>query len=184
MIKKYLKRGLSLALALVLVVTTFFIFDPDLLRVESDAYVDVESAEAGAFLSSQTLYATETIYLQSGTNAFQYYENYSYATGAVASPVDKSGEVYFKNDDASAVYLAVNNVYERSTGTQVSAGKLVINSTTVSDYTGLANGTEAYDGTGTIITSVTGGKLDYNITSGSLSGWTEGGVDIIEWLGA
>ncbi|MBQ8228763.1 MAG: InlB B-repeat-containing protein [Clostridia bacterium] len=182
MIKKHLKRGLSLALALVLVVTTFFIFDPDLLRVESDAYVDVQGAEAGAFLSDQTLYATETIYLQTGTNAFQYYENYSYATGAVASPVDTSGEVYFKNNDASAVYLAVNNVYERSTKTQVPAGKLVINNQTVEAYTGLANGTDSYKFVGTILSQVTGGTMDYNITSGSLSGWAEGGVYIIEWL--
>lgn len=181
MIKKHLKRGLSLLLALVLVVTTFFIFDPDLLRVESDAYVDVESAEAGAFLSSQTLYATETIYLQTGTSAFQYYENYSYATGAVASPVDTSGNVYFKNDDATAVSLYVNNVYDRSSKAQVAAGSLVVNSTNISAYAGMADGS-ATRSAGTLVTSVSGGVLDYDITAGSLSGWTEGEVYIIEWL--
>ena len=65
MIKKLFKRGLSLLLALVLVATTFFIFDPDLLKIDADAYVDVETAEAGAYLSEQTFYATETIYLKS-----------------------------------------------------------------------------------------------------------------------
>lgn len=181
MIKKYLKRGLSLLLALVLVATTFFIFDPDLLRVESDAYVDVAPAEAGAFLSSQSFYATETIYLQTGTNAFQYYENFSYSTGSVSSPVDTSGSVYFKNDDVTEVALYVNNVYKRDTKAQVGVGNLVINSTTVSEYAGMANGA-ATRSKGTQITKVTGTTLNYPITSGSLSGWVEGGVYIIEWV--
>lgn len=114
MIKKLFKRGLSLLLALVLVATTFFIFDPDLLKIDADAYVDVAPAEVGKFLSAQNLSATETIYLRPGAADFQYYENYNYQTGEVGgNSVDTSGSIFFENNDASAVYLVVNNVYEK-----------------------------------------------------------------------
>ncbi|MBQ8782840.1 MAG: hypothetical protein IJZ57_03610, partial [Clostridia bacterium] len=185
MIKKLCKRGLSLVLALVLVATTFFIFDPDLLRVESDAYAEVETVEQATPLSAQTVYATETIYLKAGSSAFQYYENFSYSSGAVTNPVDTSGSVYFKNDDAAYVSLYVNNVYKKGEngGSQVASKSLTINSTNVETYAGLGN-----DGTGTrasgatLIASATGGTLNYAITSGSLSGYLENGVYIIQWL--
>ncbi len=182
MIKKLFKRGLSLLLALVLVATTFFIFDPDLLKIDADAYVDVESAEAGTFLADQTFYATETIYLKPGSSAFEDYENYNYSSGAVDSPVDKSGRIYFKNDDANAVYLLVNNFYKKD-GTQMPAGSLTVNDVTVNDYAGLADGTDVYKNKGTFVKQVIGsGTLDYTINAGSLAGYEEGGVYIIEWL--
>ncbi|MBP3327654.1 MAG: hypothetical protein J6L91_01960, partial [Clostridia bacterium] len=182
MIKKLFKRGLSLLLALVLVATTFFIFDPDLLKIDADAYVDVETAEAGAYLSEQTFYATETIYLKSGANDFQHYENFDYHTGSVTSPVDAIGKVYFKNDDVTEVSLYVNNAYKRDANrTQVPVGKLKINSVTVSEYAEMANGTASRT-KGTQIATVSSGTLDYPISSGSLSDWTEGGVYIIEWV--
>ena len=190
MIKKLFKRGLSLLLALVLVATTFFIFDPSLLKLDADAYVDVTGAEAGSFLADQDYYATETIYLKAGSSAFQYYENYSYATGAVTTPVEATGSVYFDNDDAFGVTLYVNNVYERvkaadgstSSRTQVAAGNLKINSTTVSTYAGMANGTGSPANGATKISEVSGGKLDYQISSGSLNGYKENSVYIIEWV--
>ena len=190
MIKKLLKRGLSLLLALVLVVTTFFIFDPSVLKLDADAYVEVTDAEVGAFLSDQNYYATETIYLQSGTTSFQYYENYSYATGAVTNPVDATGKVYFANDDAYGVTLYVNNVYERIKGSdgatserkQVAAGNLTVNTTKVSAYAGMANGTGSLASGATKLAEASGGKLDYQISAGSLAGRTEGSVYIIEWV--
>lgn len=182
MIKKLFKRGLSLLLALVLVATTFFIFDPDLLKIDADAYVDVETAEAGAYLSEQTFYATETIYLKSGANDFQHYENFDYYTGSVTSPVDAIGKVYFRNNDVTEVSLYVNNAYKRDANrTQVPVGKLKINSVTVSEYAEMANGTASRT-KGTQIATVKSGTLDYPISAGSLSGWTEGGVYIIEWV--
>ncbi len=180
MIKKLFKRGLSLLLALVLVVTTFFIFDPSLLKLDADAYVDVESVTQEAPLSPQSLYATETIYLKAGSSAFEYYENYDYLTGKVGSAVDTNGRIYFSNEDASAVYLVVNNVYEKGSSTAFS-GKLTINGTAINTYANLANGSGTYT-KGDIFAQTTGGTLDYKINSGSLTGCTEGKVCIIEWL--
>ncbi len=181
MIKKHLKRGLSLLLALVLVATTFFIFDPDLLRVESDAYAEVETVEQATPLAAQSLYATETIYLKAGSSAFQYYENYSYNSGKVTSPVDTSGSVFFENKDANAVSLYVNNVYKKG-GSQVSAGNLVVNSTAVSAYAGMSYNSTAPASGATKIASSSTGTLSYAITAGSLAGWVENGVYIIEWV--
>ncbi len=181
MIKHYLKRALSMLLAIVLVLTTFFVFDPDLLRIESDAYVDVESATGGSFLSEQTFNATETIYLKTGTSAFEHYENFDYNTGAVTSPVDATGHVYFKNDDATEVKLYVNNTYRRSDKSQALAGHLKINGTTVSEYAGMTNGSSTRT-KGTLVTSASSGTLNYTIASGSLSGCEEGSVYIIEWV--
>ncbi len=180
MIKKLFKRGLSLLLALVLVATTFFIFDPDLLRIESDAYANVETVEQATPLSAQSVYATETIYLKAGSTAFQYYENFSYNSGSVNSPVDTSGSVYFKNDDASSVKLYVNNAYKKG-GSQISAGKLTINSTVINQYAGMANGS-ATRSAGTEVASAQGGTLSYAITGGSLADYVENGVYIIEWV--
>lgn len=181
MIKKLFKRGLSLLLALVLVATTFFIFDPDLLKIESNAYADVETVEQATPLSAQSVYATETIYLKAGSTAFQYYENFSYNTGSVNSPVDTSGSVYFKNDDASSVKLYVNNAYKKG-GSQISTGKLTINSTVINEYAGMANGAAARNNKGTQVASAQGGTLNYAITAGSLADYVENGVYIIEWV--
>lgn len=180
MIKKLFKRGLSLLLALVLVVTTFFIFDPSLLKLDADAYVDVGAANVGKFLSAQSLSATETIYLRPGTSDFQYYENYNYQTGEVANSVESSGGIYFSNADASAVYLVVNNVYEKGSSSTFS-GKLTINGTAINTYAKLANGSATYT-QGDIFAQTTGGTFDYKINSGSLTGCTAGKVYIIEWL--
>ena len=181
MIKKLFKRGLSLLLALVLVATTFFIFDPEVLKIESNAYADVETVEQATPLSAQSVYATETIYLKAGSTAFQYYENFSYNTGSVNSPVDTSGSVYFKNDDASSVKLYVNNAYKKG-GSQISKGKLTINSTVITEYAGMANGTAARNNKGTQVASAQGGTLNYAITAGSLADYVENGVYIIEWV--
>ncbi len=188
MIKRLSKRALSLILALVLVVTTFFIFDPDLLRVESDAYVDVESAETSAFLSSQVAYASETIYLKPGSTAFDYFENYNYNTGAVNGAKDRMGSIYFKNDDAAEVVVAVNKVYKKG-GSAVATGKLTVNSTTVNAYAGLSNGADERAATkfnaATKVATASSGTLEYNITSGSFTAhtdYTTEGIYFVEWV--
>ncbi len=178
--KKHLKRALSLVLALTLVVTSFLIFDPDLLRVESDAYVNVETAQTSSFLASQTFYATETIYLKPGSNDFQYYENFNYSSGTVSSPVDTSGQIYFRNEDATKVEVYVNNFYRKG-GSQVPVNSLKINSTTVAEYAGMTNGS-ATRSKGTLIASANVGELDFPVTAGSAAGLVEGGVYIIEWV--
>lgn len=180
MIKKLFKRGLSLLLALVLVATTFFIFDPSLLKLDADAYVDTAPANVGKFLAAQNVSATETIYLKPGSSDFQYYENYNYQTGEVGNAVETSGSIYFSNSDASAVYLVVNNVYEKGSSTTFS-GQLTINGKAINTYANLANGSDTYT-QGDIFAQTTGGTLDYKINSGSLAGYTEGKVYIIEWL--
>lgn len=187
--KKHLKRALSMLLALVLVVTTFFIFDPSLLRVESDAYVNVETAQTSAYLASQKFYATETIYTKPGSSAFQYYENYSYTSGTVSSPVDTSGSIYFRNDDAEAIkFLGVNNYYryEKSGSTvtrqQMPTGTLTINSTTINEYAGMAVENATHTKGTALVSGKTGGEVEYNITAGSATGLTEGETYVIEWV--
>ncbi len=186
MIKRFSKRALSLVLALVLIATTFFIFDPDLLRVESDAYVNVESAETSAFLSGQTVYATETIYLKPGSADFNYYENYNYTNGSVTGAKDTSGSIYFKNDDASEVAVAVNRLYLKGSSSNLATGSLTVNATPVNAYAGLTNGSDSsaaskFDAATKVATASTG-TLTYSITSGSLKNYAEKGVYIIEWV--
>ena len=57
MAKKMGKRALSVLLCLVLIATTFFIFDPSILIKDADAYANVESVNSSATLAAQSIYA-------------------------------------------------------------------------------------------------------------------------------
>lgn len=68
MLKKIGKRVLSLMLALVLVATTFFIFDPSVLFTETNAVVETSSSGPAVYF-----YVPEVIYLNPNNTNFQYY---------------------------------------------------------------------------------------------------------------
>ncbi len=188
-IKRLSKKALSMLLALVIIATTFFIFDPDLLRVESDAYANVETVQQATPLSAQTVYASETIYLKPGTNNFQYITNYDKNTGNVSSTLETTGQLYFKNDDATEVAVAVNKLYKKGSDTNVAVNTLVMGSTTVAAYANATNATdssiESKFNAATKIATSSNGTMAYTYSSGSFSAHTDKTVDgvyFIEWI--
>ena len=120
--QKTIKRILSIFLAIILIATTFFIFDPSVLKLDSSAWVDTEANDKANSLAKQTAYAPETIWLKPGSSAFQYFANYDPTTGGVGSATDASSTVSFTNNDATEVKIAVNKVYKKGVyGTNLSA---------------------------------------------------------------
>ena len=183
MAKKMGKRALSVLLCLVLIATTFFIFDPSILIKDADAYVNVEGNKAVSSLSGQIAYAPEAIYLKPGSNAFQYFLNYSYSSGRVAEAKSTSSTLKFENKDATEVQLAVNKVYYKN-GTAdvaVTPSNLKLNNTTVSAVANCTATSTAYGATPTVIASGTTG-ISYKLTSGSLSNYVAGRTYFIQWV--
>lgn len=183
MAKKMGKRALSVLLCLVLIATTFFIFDPSILIKDADAYVNVEGNKAVSSLSGQIAYAPEAIYLKPGSNAFQYFLNYSYSSGRVAEIKSTSSTLKFENKDATEVQLAVNKVYYKN-GTAdvaVTPSNLKLNNTTVSAVANCTATSTAYGATPTVIASGTTG-INYKLTSGSLSNYVAGRTYFIQWV--
>lgn len=183
MAKKMGKRALSVLLCLVLIATTFFIFDPSILIKDADAYVNVEGNKAVSSLSGQIAYAPEAIYLKPGSNAFQYFLNYSYSSGRVAEIKSTSSTLKFENKDATEVQLAVNKVYYKN-GTAdvaVTSSNLKLNNTTVSAVANCTATSTAYGATPTVIASGTTG-INYKLTSGSLSNYVAGRTYFIQWV--
>ena len=183
MAKKMGKRALSVLLCLVLIATTFFIFDPSILIKDADAYVNVEGNKAVSSLSGQIAYAPEAIYLKPGSNAFQYFLNYNYSSGRVAEAKSTSSTLKFENKDATEVQLAVNKVYYKN-GTAdvaVTSSNLKLNNTTVSAVANCTATSTAYGATPTVIASGTTG-ISYKLTSGSLSNYVAGRTYFIQWV--
>lgn len=183
MAKKMGKRALSVLLCLVLIATTFFIFDPSILIKDADAYVNVEGNKAVSSLSGQIAYAPEAIYLKPGSSAFQYFMNYSYSSGRVAEIKSTSSTLKFENKDATEVQLAVNKVYYKN-GTAdvaVTSSNLKLNNTTVSAVANCTATSTAYGATPTVIASGTTG-ISYTLTSGSLSNYVAGRTYFIQWV--
>lgn len=183
MAKKMGKRALSVLLCLVLIATTFFIFDPSILIKDADAYVNVEGNKAVSSLSGQTAYAPEAIYLKPGSSAFRYFLNYSYSSGRVAEIKSTSSTLKFENKDATEVQLAVNKVYYKN-GTAdvaVTSSNLKLNNTTVSAVANCTATSTAYGATPTVIASGTTG-ISYTLTSGSLSNYVAGRTYFIQWV--
>ncbi|MGN1479100.1 MAG: hypothetical protein ACI4XH_04980, partial [Acutalibacteraceae bacterium] len=184
MIKRIVKRALSIFLSIVLIATTFFIFDPGVFKIDSQAYVNIEGNASTSTLSSQEAFAPETIYLKPGSTTFNYFCNYNSKTGAPTEPKSTSGSVYFKNADATSVKLAVNRVYYKngSTDTNVAGSSLKINSTTVAGYANCSStATDFVNSSATVIYSGTN-TVNYQITTGSLSGCTQNTTYFIEWV--
>ncbi len=183
MAKKMGKRALSVLLCLVLIATTFFIFDPSILIKDADAYVNVEGNKAVSSLSGQIAYAPEAIYLKPGSSAFRYFLNYSYSSGRVAEAKSTSSTLKFENKDATEVQLAVNKVYYKN-GTAdvaVTSSNLKLNNTTVSAVANCTATSTAYGATPTVIASGTTG-ISYTLTSGSLSNYVAGRTYFIQWV--
>lgn len=183
MAKKMGKRALSVLLCLVLIATTFFIFDPSILIKDADAYVNVEGNKAVSSLSGQIAYAPEAIYLKPGSSAFRYFLNYSYSSGRVAEAKSTSSTLKFENKDATEVQLAVNKVYYKN-GTAdvaVTPSNLKLNNTTVSAVANCTATSTAYGATPTVIASGTTG-ISYKLTSGSLSNYVAGRTYFIQWV--
>lgn len=183
MAKKMGKRALSVLLCLVLIATTFFIFDPSILIKDADAYVNVEGNKAVSSLSGQIAYAPEAIYLKPGSSAFRYFLNYNYSSGRVAEIKSTSSTLKFENKDATEVQLAVNKVYYKN-GTAdvaVTSSNLKLNNTTVSAVANCTATSTAYGATPTVIASGTTG-ISYTLTSGSLSNYVAGRTYFIQWV--
>lgn len=183
MVKKMGKRALSVLLCLVLIATTFFIFDPSILIKDADAYVNVEGNKAVSSLSGQIAYAPEAIYLKPGSSAFRYFLNYNYSSGRVAEIKSTSSTLKFENKDATEVQLAVNKVYYKN-GTAdvaVTSSNLKLNNTTVSAVANCTATSTAYGATPTVIASGTTG-ISYTLTSGSLSNYVAGRTYFIQWV--
>ncbi len=192
MIKRFSKKTLSLILALVMVVTTFFIFDPDLLRVDSDAKAEVVHEKETTPLANQTLYATETIYLKPGSSAFQYFANYDPGSFEIKNPTDITGSVYFKNEDASNIELKVNRLWKKGNSvdeTTYQSSYLTIEGTTVTKFalaSGGADGSIASKfSAATSVATAASKELNFEFSSGSFSGQSNhstDGVYFIEWI--
>ena len=183
MAKKMGKRALSVLLCLVLIATTFFIFDPSILIKDADAYVNVEGNKAVSSLSGQIAYAPEAIYLKPGSSAFRYFLNYNYSSGRVAEIKSTSSTLKFENKDATEVQLAVNKVYYKN-GTAdvaVTPSNLKLNNTTVSAVANCTATSTAYGATPTVIASGTTG-ISYTLNSGSLSNYVAGRTYFIQWV--
>ncbi|MBQ7596621.1 MAG: hypothetical protein IJU45_08160, partial [Clostridia bacterium] len=178
---KIFKRTLSVLLAVILVATTFFIFDPSVLNLKSDAFVDTEGNTVTS-LSKQTAYAPETVWLTPGGTGFKYFANFNSATGSVISATDTSGVVSFSNADATNVKIGVNKIYEKGS-TSMFSGTLKIGGTTVNTK---ANKTATNATDMNTFTAVATGTNSASVTmtssNSSLTGTTAGTVYFIEWI--
>ncbi|MGN1479735.1 MAG: hypothetical protein ACI4XH_08210, partial [Acutalibacteraceae bacterium] len=182
MIKRIAKRALSVILTLVLIATTFFIFDPSVLKIDTEAYVNTEATAAAKSISSQEAYAPETIYLKPGSDTFNYFCNFNSSTGVATEPKSTSSYLYFKNLDATEVTLAVNKVYYKNGTSDVShTGTLKINSTTISTYAGCSATSTNFVNSATTVASGTN-TINLTVTTGSLSGCTQNTTYFIEWV--
>ncbi|MCQ2483993.1 MAG: InlB B-repeat-containing protein [Clostridia bacterium] len=189
--KKILKRTLSMVLCLAMLITTFFIFDPSILKIDSKAWVDVDANTMGSSIAAQRANAPETIYLKPGADNFEYFSVIDVESGKAGNSKAESGAVTFSNPDATDVKLYVNNLWHRtskssysyeevatsklklvgngiSNGQNIAAAKAASTATAVSSGTVLASGTNSINVT-----------IDANST---LTGAIEGDVYIIEWV--
>ena len=192
MIKRTFKRTLSIVLTLVLLVTTFFIFDPSALKMDANAWVDTETNTIGSSLPAQVAYAPETIYLKPGSNRFQYFSLIDVDGGKADNSKATSGRIYFSNPKATSAYLYVNHFWKRnslsgtadSNYTEISESNLKLNLSQNITKAGVSGTATSIPSTATVLKSnTTGGTIDAEITNTSyLDGYEEGAVYIIEWV--
>ncbi len=114
MIKRVMKRSFSIFLTLVLLATTFFIFDPSVLKMDASASLAVDANTMGSSMPAQIANAPETIYLKPGTNNFQYYSLIDVDTGDAGNSKSTSGSITFSNGKATATQLFVNNFWKKT----------------------------------------------------------------------
>ncbi len=193
MVKKIFKRTLSIFLTLVLLATTFFIFDPSVLKMDAKAWLDVETNAGVASMTTPAGNAPETVYLKPGANEFQYFSNISSTTGEAAGSKDSTGVVSFKNQSASSVKIYVNNLWHRTskTGTSDSdyedfaISNLQLATTAGSKMSitkaGLTASKSTVNSGATEIASGTNSASATLTTDSRLTGTTQGEVYVIEW---
>ncbi|MBQ7596918.1 MAG: InlB B-repeat-containing protein, partial [Clostridia bacterium] len=110
--KKTVKRILSVILTIVLVATTFFIFDPSVLKIESEAAV---TAAAQVSEEAITFYVPELIYLKPrGTNymdTFQYYVDRDTAANSFSlrKGANTTGNFYFNCAGATNIKVTYSS---------------------------------------------------------------------------
>lgn len=113
MIKRVMKRSFSIFLTLVLLATTFFIFDPSVLKLDASALIGVETNPGLASITTPQAVAPETIYLKPGSNTFQYFSNINVTDGIAAGSKDGTGTVSYKDQSSTDTKLYVNNLWHK-----------------------------------------------------------------------
>ncbi|MGN1169365.1 MAG: hypothetical protein ACI4RB_04510, partial [Acutalibacteraceae bacterium] len=114
MIKRNAKRALNVILSIILTVTTFFIFDPSILKIDTGAYVST----SGTTLSYEEVffYVPEVIYLTPSTAgattpvAFKWFADRGNSdnSGITTNVSDKyTGNVYFHCSSATSFVINV-----------------------------------------------------------------------------
>ncbi len=128
MIRKAMKRTLSVVLALTLVLTTFLIFDPTAL------FPKAEAATAGSELA---LWAPEVIYLypdalsfkQNSAAPFEYYVNNT-STGAVSTTYNETtGKIYWSYPKATGTVSISYRFVDQYMGSALSGGSVTLGAT-------------------------------------------------------
>ncbi|MCQ2471564.1 MAG: InlB B-repeat-containing protein [Clostridia bacterium] len=186
MVKKIFKRTLSIFLTLVLLATTFFIFDPSTLKMDAKAWVDVETNKTGSSLAKQIANAPETIYLKPGSNNFQYFSLIDVETGKAGDSKATTGTVSFSNPDATSVKIYVNNLWHRTSKSSYTYEDFATSNLRFNVYQNITKAgvseTASTVTSGTAIASGTN-SASFTITQDAeLSNATEGDVYIIEWV--
>lgn len=196
MIKRVMKRSFSIFLTLVLLATTFFIFDPSVLKMDASASLAVDASTMGSSLPAQIANAPETIYLKPGTNNFQYYSLINVDTGDAGNSTSTTGSITFSNGKATATQLFVNNFWKKTsdnpdtyTDASSSISNFKPNSATLTTVSGLTGSS----GGGTTSAIVNGSKITDTGASGnnninfvfdsnrSTFVCDEGDVYVVEW---
>lgn len=195
MVKRTFKRTLSIFLTLVLIATTFFIFDPSVLKLDADAEVDVTANTMGASISAQSANAPETIYLKPGSKQFQYYSLLNAENGTAGNSKSQTGSITFNNSDADNTKLFVNNFWVKTAAggsfTETTISNLVINGNTISskgNVTASDGGTTRASGAASATdlgngASSSTGNINFTFNSGTcaVNNYVEGAVYMIEW---
>ena len=117
MLKRIIKKGISLFLAFLIIATTFFIFDPSFLVTESSAVVDVKKL-VNTVEPTVKFYVPETIYLNPviGTGSqqysFQYFIDCDENGTLKKSATQTTGTLYFT---CSATCSSISISWENTT---------------------------------------------------------------------
>ncbi len=112
-LKNVPKKALSITLALVLLATTFFIFDPGVLKLTADATIGVETNLGLSAITTPQAVAPETVYLKPGADTFQYFSNINVSEGTAAGSKDATGTVSYKNQSSTDTKIYVNNLWHK-----------------------------------------------------------------------
>ena len=119
-LQKTIKRILSIFLTIVMVLTTFLIFDPSSLKIESEAAV---STEAGT-VPNVYFYVPEAIYTKpNGTTSAATHYGAVYVDGTINSSnaislntgEQKYGNIYFYYENASSVKISYSVIASNTT---------------------------------------------------------------------